>query len=214
MKMSEDRTKNIILLFMLGIFIILLAIAIALAFFKSNYSDEDRERDVEKYIKRYDIPYRQSSSAKHTMVEFTDLRCPDCRTFHERYYRSHLQEKVENGKLNYVSIYYPVVDKKSYDYANMTRAISQSGHNDVFYRFVDIGYETSRIDNDPTKTLKRLSLSAKDEKDILSKYNKIKGQKVNKKELEDTFNINQTPTIFIDGEPITDVNKIEEKLEE
>src|SRR5574341_752928 len=118
---------------------------------KNQHEAKNRNDDSEinKYIKKHHIPTKGDKDAKHHVVVFTDFKCSHCVDFHREFYQDEIKPKIDNGKVKYTEINFPVIDQKSHQYAKMSEAISKTDNDDQYYNFSDQAYLTQSIDKDP-----------------------------------------------------------------
>lgn len=194
-------------------FLTLIIIMMIALYHRSHASPKDIDKSLSQYAQQHHIPKQGESDAKHHMYVFTDFKCTHCFQFHERTYQETIKPFIEQGDVAYTEIQLPVVHQQSHQYAQMMRAISKTGHNDIFYRYSDEAYQHQGIDKDPVTVLKRLHLDQKDEQNIIDAYHKHEDDEIDTKEIKDRFNTDSTPTVFIDGRPVRKIKDIKPKLE-
>lgn len=205
-------TKNKILIGIgIGV-VILIIVAIAGLFQSSHTSKSERMDDVKQYSDKYQIPSQGDKDAKHEVVVFTDFVCPDCQNFHRKIYKEDIKKAIERGDVSYKEIQMPVINNNSHRYAKMTRAISKSGFNNIFYRYSETAYQYNKVDKDPIRTLKRIPMDSKDQQRIIDAYRKHQNDKIDTKELKNKFGVTATPTVFVDGKPVSDATKVKDMI--
>ena len=202
-KKQKKQQKSIIII---GIgFILLLIISfgflIRSAIQHNSVSDIDKmNRELNHYIEHKNIP--SFGKGEVHVVVIADYRCPDCHRFRKEVYKPYLERYIDNNTIKYTEVEFPIVDDKSYDYSHMTDAINQLNDKELSKEFREIAYQKSKSDNNPEKTLKRTSINSKDFKQVMTFYDKHRNQAhIDRKELEN-LGINETPTIFINGERV------------
>lgn len=206
-----SKNQGIIIM---GVLFLALIVAILIAIYHNTHtSPKEVNRELKQYAKKHHIPSQGDKDAKHKMYVFTDFQCSHCYKYHENEYQEVVKPMIEKGNVEYTEIHLPVINHRSHQFAQMTRAISNTGHNDSFYQYSNEAYQHQGIDKDPVTVLKRLHLDKKDEQDIIDAYRKHEDDEIDKKEIKNKFNAESTPTVFIDGKPITKTKDIKTKLE-
>lgn len=209
MKFSKNQW-----LLILGCGFLTLIIIMLIALYHQNHtSPKDVDKALYQYAKKHHIPSQGESDAKHHMYVFTDFKCSHCFHFYENTYQKTVKPLIEQGDVTYTEIQLPVINQRSHQFAQMTRAISTTGHQDEFYHYSDEAYHHQTIDKDPVTVLKRLHLDKKDEQNIIDAYHKHEDDEIDTKEIKDRFNTDSTPTVFIDGKPVRKTKDIKKRLE-
>ena len=108
---------------------------------------------------------------------------------------------------------YPVMDKTSKKYEQMSLIVQKHGNLREYKQFSDKAYQSSSVDNDPVKTLKRLNLNDEDEKKMIDTY-KDNPPKSNKSDIKSELKVVSTPTIFVNGKYIKDTNILEDAIKQ
>lgn len=202
---NKRKKQNNIIIISVICFILLLIVSfgflIRSSFQHNSVSDADKmNRELSRYIEHKHIP--SFGKGDTHVVVIADYRCPDCHRFRKDVYKPYLEQYINNDTIKYTEVEFPVVDDKSYDYAHMADAINQLNNKELSKEFREIAYQKSITDNNVEKTLKRTSINGKDFKQVMKFYNKHHTQsRTDKKRLE-MLGINETPTIFINGERV------------
>lgn len=194
-------------------FLLLVLMVLVLLYDKNHTSPKEVDNDLKQYAQKNHIPSQGNTKAKHHMYVFTDFECSHCYNYHQTNYQKEVKPMIERGDVEYTEIQLPVIDDTSHQYAQMMRAISKTKNNEIYYQYSDLAYQYQRVDKDPVTVLKRLHLDKKDEYAIIQAYEKHKDDKIDKDEIKKRFNADSTPTVFIDGKPITNNKDIKPTLE-
>lgn len=202
---NKRKKQNSIIILSVICFILLLITAfgflIRSSFQHNSVSDADKmNKELNRYIEQKHIPSFGKGDA-HVVV-IADYRCPDCHRFRKEVYKPYLERYINNDTIKYTEVEFPVVDDKSYDYSHMTDAINQLNDKELSKEFREIAYQKSKSDNNPEKTLKRTSINSKDFKQVMAFYDKHRNQAHTDRKKLENLGINETPTIFINGERV------------
>lgn len=155
----------------------------------------------------------EGSNNKIHVIAFTDYRCPQCADYHTEIKNKLLSKYIDNKTVKYTEIQYPVIDDISKEYEKMSLVIQKYGNIDDFKQFSDKSYQSSTIDDNPIKTLKRIKFNNKKEKMFLNHY-KENSLKSNKSEINSKLKISSTPTIFVNGKYIKDTSVLEDGIKQ
>lgn len=200
---------------------LLLVIFIAFGIYKlySNEQEQKNAKDPEvvlekqnNFIKEHHYLSEGKSNEIH-VVAFTDYRCPHCADYHKNTKSKMLQKYIDNGTIKYTELQYPVIDKASKKYEIMSLVLQKHGTIEDFKTFSEKSYQSSSVDNDPVKTLKRVDLNDKEEKDMIDIY-KNNPPKSNKSQIKNELKVTSTPTIFVNGKYIKDTNVLEDAIKQ
>lgn len=205
----------------LTIFGVLLILIVAFGIYKlfSNEQTKQNEKDPElilekqnDFIKEHGYLSEGQNNKIH-VVAFTDYRCPHCADYHKNIKNEMVQDYIDNGTIKYTEMQFPVMDKESTNYEKMSLIVQQKGDIDDLKTFSDKAYQSSSVDNDPIKTLKRMNLNNKEEKEIIDIY-KNKAPKSNKSDIKAKLKISSTPTVFVNGKHVKDTNVLEDAIKQ
>lgn len=204
------------------ILITLVVIVIGLGIYKmfSNEKDNPNNKDPDNvlkeqndFIKDEDYLSEGKEDSKIHVVAFIDYRCSHCADYHFNIKNKVLQNYIDNGKVKYTEIPFPVIDKKSKEYAEMARVIHKSGNKNHLTEFTSKAYQSSTIDNNPIKTIKRMKLDEKEQNTIINTYKKNETND-NKSKIQSKLKISSTPTIFINGKHLKEANLLKDAVEQ
>lgn len=205
-------------LIIIGIILILLiAFGIYKLFSNEQEKKESKDPDVilekqNNFIKEHNYLSEGKDNSIH-VVAFTDYRCPHCADYHKNIKNKILQSYIDNGTIQYTEMQYPVMDKTSKKYEQMSLIVQKHGNLREYKQFSDKAYQSSSVDNDPVKTLKRLNLNDEDEKKMIDTY-KDNPPKSNKSDIKSELKVVSTPTIFVNGKYIKDTNILEDAIKQ
>lgn len=207
----------------LSLFTVLALLLLGLGIYKmvsSSIHEEKTKKDAnktllekqEQFIKNnHYISEGKKRSDVHVVV-FTDFRCSHCSKYYFSQKKKSIQKYIDSGKLEYTEIIFPVIDKKSKDYEKMARIFNDKGDINKLKRFADKSYQSSSVDNDPVKTVKRMNLNDKEQNDVINKYKKM-SFKSNKSKIQKEFDIYATPTIYVNGKIVNDLSLLNRMIE-
>lgn len=183
--------------------------------YKQNKSEAPEEvlHKQESFIKDKGYLTEGDKNSQLHIVAFVDYRCAHCSDFHLNYKNTKLQKYIDNGSVKYTEILFPVIDKDSVKYTKMIRAINETGDIDYLKEYSNRAFESSTTDNNPIKTLKRTDIPEKDKNKILDTY-KHHTPKNNKAEIKSELRISSTPTIFVNGDYVSDVEVLEDVIQQ
>lgn len=221
MKLQKKQKRSIILI----VTSIILIGVVAFGLFKisplgdNKASDKEDYKDkLHDYIKDNDDYLTQGNkNSKVQVVAFVDYRCSHCSDYDREIKQQKVQPKIDNNKIGYTEIPYPVTDAKSEDYAKMYKTFNQLGDVNLSEQFSKQAFETSTMDNDPVKTVKKINLPKDKEQKVIKKY-KEHPSKNDKDKIRDELKISSTPTIFVNSHHVNEANNlikiIDEKLDD
>src|SRR3989338_5744895 len=101
---------------------------------------------------------RGNPNAKIVIVEYSDLECPFCKSFHVT-----MKEVLENNKdVAWVYRHFPIpaLHQRAFKEAEATQCASEQGGNEMFWKYTDLVFE--RTDSNDSLDPKELSQIAKD----------------------------------------------------
>ncbi|HBI1187662.1 TPA: DsbA family protein [Staphylococcus aureus] len=208
---------------LLILFSIILIIVIGISFYFLYLNNKPKEQpqsssnkllqQQEKFIKDNNYLTEGSNKSKAHVVVFTDYRCSHCSNYYYNQKLNLLQKYIDTGKVKYTEIPFPVIDKESSNYEKMARVIQKRNDSKTLIEFTKKSYQSSSIDNNPIKTLKRVNLNSKTFHDITNEY-KSSNIKSNKSKIQDKFDITSTPTVFVNGKFVRDIDFMKKMVEE
>jgi protein-disulfide isomerase len=196
-----DKNKLFIGIFALvGIFVFLIA-----AYYATNQPKQVKTIDALKKVAPKDH-VTWSPKKKHILVEYGDLQCPACKAFHDSLKEI---EKDKNVKDNITLVYrhFPLVNVHQF---SMQAALTAeaAGNQGKFFEMVDKLYDTQEDwskEKDPTETFRKFAEDLK--LDMVTYEADIKSDKTRAVILNDeksgtTYEVNSTPTFFLNGEKL------------
>ncbi|HII1196063.1 TPA: DsbA family protein [Staphylococcus aureus] len=201
--------------------LLIMLIGISFYFLYSNNKPEEQSQSSSNtllqqqkdFIRDNNYITEGSKKSKVHVVVFTDYRCSHCSNYYYNQKLSWLQKYIDTGKVKYTEIPFPVIDKESNNYEKMTRVIQTRNDRKTLIEFTKKSYQSSSIDNNPIETLKRVNLNSKTFHDITNEY-KSSNIKSNKSEIQDKFDITSTPTVFVNGRFVRDIDFMKKMVEE
>lgn len=162
---------------------------------------------------------RAMGTGKHILIEYSDLQCPACKTFHEYIANEKKTDKAFTDTMNkqYTTVFrhFPLVS--IHENAELAaKAAEAAGAQNKFFEFIDKTFATQQEwgASDTAEAFfislaKDLGLDAKQFKSDI--YSKTVGTKL-QTDVDSALraNINSTPTFFIDGEKVTNLGSFED----
>ncbi|MDK7284311.1 DsbA family protein [Staphylococcus pettenkoferi] len=201
---------------------IALLLIIAISVYKTYHSTDQKKKDSKDpkvilkkqnhFIKKNGYLSEGKNNPIH-VVAFTDYRCPHCADYHKNIKKKLLNKYIDNGTIKYTEIQYPVIDKTSKKYEKMALIVQKNTDISSYKDFSDKAYQSSSVDNDPIKTLKRTNISDKKKKHIIESY-KNKPFKSKKSNISSKLKVSASPTIFVNGKYISDTNVLEDAIKQ
>ena len=91
---------------------------------------------------------RGNPNAKIVIVEYSDTECPFCKQFHETM-KQIIAEYGGDGRVAWVYRQFPIpsLHPKAPKEAEALECAAEQGGNDVFWKFTDMVYETTKSNN-------------------------------------------------------------------
>lgn len=164
----SDESKNLFqasnLLPFLVVFLIISAFVIGVLWTKVQYLEQGKNVSSSKVVSPTTTPttpkqpagsirpvddsdhIRGAKNAKITLVEYSDLECPFCKSFHPIMQRL-LEESA--GKIRWVYRHFPLdqIHSKADKEAEATECAAELGGNEAFWRMVDKIFEVTPSNN-------------------------------------------------------------------
>lgn len=217
--MEKQKSKTIISIVIIG-FIIGIAL-ILFAFYQTSVNKKSEqshisEKTFHQYIKQHNIKTIGDENADLKLVVFQDLQCKDCKNFYNNIIKQKLNDKIDNGYVSLTYIPYNVVNDTSYKMSHMAKIIQNNNSTLEYEAFINEALNHQNI-KDPKQIVKHID-TISNSKELFKKYDNVKDSKPSQKELKEKFNLNGTPTVYLNGELIKNYNDtnniIEKKLKE
>lgn len=196
-----DKNKVFLgIISVVGIFVFLIA-----AYYATSKPKEIVSFDALKKVEATDN-MTWSKSKKHVLVEYGDLQCPACKSFHESL-KEIQKDKSVSDNITFVYRHFPLANIHQFA---MEAAISAqaAGNQGKFFEMTDLMYtnqEEWSKQKSVTETFKKYAEQLKLD---MEKYEAdIKSDKTRAKVIADqesgtTYLVNSTPTFFLDGEKL------------
>lgn len=160
-----------------------------------------------------------SPEKKHILVEYSDMQCPACKTFHEAI-KSQIESSASGSldiqkNITFVYRFFPLyqIHPKAFDSAYAAEA---ADHQGKFFEMVDMLFarqnswsKSGNPKNDFISYAKELGLDTEQyKKDMDSQVvkDKVDADLASGNKAE----VNATPTFFLDGKKLDNVNSFEE----
>lgn len=152
------------------------------------------------------------TSAPVTVVEYMSLTCPHCATFHEQTFPALKEKYIDTGKVKFVLREYPL-DQIAWAAAMVARCADESKFFPLIAVLLD-KQETWARSQDPETELFNIVKQTgvtKEQFDACLKNQELAQNVMAVKERAATeFNVQSTPTLFVDGQMVTGDYSIEE----
>lgn len=217
--MEKQKSKTIISITVIGLII---GIALVIfAFYQASINKKSEqthinEKTFQQYIKQHNIKTIGDENAELKLVVFQDLQCKDCKNFYNNMIKQKLNDKIDNGYVSLTYIPYNVVNDTSYKMSHMAKIIQNNNSTLEYEAFINEALNHQNI-KDPKQIVKHID-TISNSKELFKKYDNVKDSKPSQKELKEKFNLNGTPTVYLNGELIKNYNDtndiIEKKLKE
>lgn len=156
---------------------------------------------------------------KHILVEYSDLQCPACKSFHDYLANEKKKDaafaKVLNDQYTVVFRHFPLVSiHKNAEPA--AKAAEAAGMQNKFFEFIDKAFASQQewsVLEDPQKYF--ISIANDLGLDVDQFASDMKTKQVTKKIQSDVdsalrTNLDSTPTFFIDGEKVVNLGNFED----
>ena len=148
-------------------------------------------------------------NSKIQVVVFNDYKCPHCYDFNKETKNGKLKSYINNGDIAYTTINHPIVNQSSKDFAHMDDLISKNVNNKIYWQFHDKAYNVES----PKDALNTLNISEGLKQKLKNNYYHIRSKDYTTKKNEELFNINETPTIFVNGIEVKNKDEIIKSIE-
>lgn len=206
--------KGIIIYTIITCFILILLILSLCFYFHQKKAHSDMKRHVsEQKLKSYATKHQAKTigneDAKVKIYVFEDLQCSDCKSLH-KHLNEDLNNDINNGKVNITFLHHLVINDASTKMAHMEDVIKELNSTEDFETFQKEAYNNQQT-KDP-KTIVRHIDQISNKNEIFKAYDKIKNQKINN-DGKKTFDIESTPTVFVNGDEIKNYNYIKKAVQ-
>lgn len=170
---------------------------------KLGYNEYRESHPINIYKYRSDINHKQNNNY---IVEFYDLKCPTCKKAHKEVFENkEFNNLLDDKKVTVKYIPHPVLNNNgvSNKFANMADSVNDVMGIGAYHSFINESYN-NMDEKDPIKVMKKLDYGNDLNKKIIKNYKaKDINQYPNTKKQEDQFNIEKTPTIFLNDEKVS-----------
>ncbi|HEX4037963.1 MAG TPA: thioredoxin domain-containing protein [Acidobacteriaceae bacterium] len=150
-------------------------------------------------------PYRGAAAKQFELVEFADFECPHCREAQAT--AEHLVQDFPQAR--YVFENFPLihVHPQAYTAAAYSVCVDQMGGNAAFFKFAGAIFEgqAELAGQDPTQALRNAATAAGQDPDKVTACVASPTAKATvdaSERLAEDLNVNETPTLFIDGRAV------------
>lgn len=165
-------------------------------------------------IHRYRSDIKTNDRAKHHLVVFYDLKCPDCKQLHEDVLTSpKMQRQFKSKDVDVKLIPHPILSNNgmSNAFANVADSVNRHSGDKAYQQFIDIAYGHMEMNN-PLDVMRKMKLPKDEQKQIekdaerggLTSYARTNKQR-------DRFNVKSTPKVYLDDKAI-DFDHVEAKI--
>lgn len=202
-RQQPKKNSNSALIFLtVGILAVIVVIVLGI-----NNQSKPFEFDYEA------MPVLGSVDAPVKIVEFGDYKCPICRDFSQQIKPQLEKEFIETGKASFYFANYSFIGKDSVTAALAAEAVYQQ-NNDAFWTYNQAIYDNQQNENIEWATPEHLVQLAKDAKlpidfDLLKSdiENKTYQKQVDRdNSLVRPLNIGGTPTVFVNGKAVSNLD--------
>lgn len=202
---KRDRLRWIVTL-CFAVFIIIFVAYGVYSIYNEFYKKDTKDKVTELAENKHALPLGDEH-AKVEVIAFTDFKCIHCRDFHKQA-KDELQSYIDDGDVQMRTIQHPLLGDKSEKFATMADAITKHNLKNVYWEYTDEAYDDFNESN-PIKVLDETKISKDDKKDVIETYNKEKRKPYNKVASEN-IGINATPTVFVNGHFVSDIDDLED----
>lgn len=199
--MDLDRNKIFIgLIAIVGIFVFLIA-----AYYATNQPKQVKTIEALKKVAPKDH-VTWSPKKKHILVEYGDLQCPACKAFHDSIKEI---EKNKNVTDNITLVYrhFPLINVHQFAMEAALTA-EAAGNQGKFFQMVDKLYDNQDDWSKEKSVTATFRKYAEDLKLDMDKYDADIKSEATKKVINadeasgNSYEVNSTPTFFLDGEKL------------
>ncbi len=145
------------------------------------------------------------------VIEYASMSCPHCRHFHEEVFPLLKSAFIDTGKVRFVFREFPL-DR----YSLQASMLARCGGEQKFFGFIDLLFREqpnwSRA-SDPTAALREIGMaegvSSDDFDDCMSDESLVDMILTTRLDGHERMKVNGTPTVFVDGEEVSDAHDFE-----
>ncbi|MGA8111910.1 MAG: thioredoxin domain-containing protein [Acidobacteriaceae bacterium] len=150
-------------------------------------------------------PYRGAAAKQFELVEFADFECPHCKDA-----QATAERLVQDfPQARYIFENFPLVNvhPKAFEAAAYSACVDQLGGNAAFFRFASAIFDAQAelAGQDPTQALRNAATAAGQDPDKVTACAASPTAKATvdaSERLGQDLNVNETPTLFIDGRAV------------
>lgn len=215
MKKKKPNSKIILTIFTLLMLIGLILVCYAFYnHFKTQTSNSKQEhvsnQSLENYASKHHAKTIGDPNAKIKIYAFQDFQCSDCKIFHTLI-TNELEQDIDNGNVNITYLNHQIVNTASTKYAHMSNIIAEKNSTIEYMDFIDKAFNNQEVKN--PKEIVKETPSISNQNELFKAYDKVKNKKLpndGKKE----FNVDGTPTVFVNGDKLKDYTDVIDKVKE
>lgn len=184
----------------IGIFVFLIA-----AYYATNKPKEVKTFEALKKVEATDNT-TWSKSKKHVLIEYGDMQCPACKAFHDSLKEIEKDKNVTNN-ITLVYRHFPLVNVHQFA-MEAAIAVEAAGQQGKFFEMSDLMYDNQEEWSKQKTVSETFRKYAEQLKLDMEKYDAaIKSDKTRAAVIDDqtsgnTYEVNSTPTFFLDGEKL------------
>lgn len=184
----------------IGIFVFLIA-----AYYATNKPKEVKTFEALKKVEVTDNT-TWSKSKKHVLIEYGDMQCPACKAFHDSLKEIEKDKNVTNN-ITLVYRHFPLVNVHQFA-MEAAIAVEAAGQQGKFFEMSDLMYDNQEEWSKQKTVSETFRKYAEQLKLDMEKYDAaIKSDKTRAAVIDDQtsgnkYEVNSTPTFFLDGEKL------------
>jgi protein-disulfide isomerase len=175
------------------------------AYYATNKPKEVKSFEALKKVEATDNT-TWSKTKKHVLIEYGDMQCPACKSFHDSL-KEIEKDKSVTDNITFVYRHFPLVNIHQFA---MEAAISAeaAGNQGKFFQMTDLMYDNQEEWSKQKSVSETFRKYAEQLKLDMEKYDAdIKSDKtrtavLNDQESGNTYEVNSTPTFYLDGEKL------------
>lgn len=215
MEKKKPNSKIILTIFTLLMLIGLILVCYAFYnHFKTQTSNSKQEhvsnQSLENYANKHHAKTIGDPNAKIKIYAFQDFQCSDCKIFHTLI-TNELEQDIDNGNVNITYLNHQIVNDASTKYAHMSNIIAEKNSTIEYMDFIDKAFNNQEVKN-PKEIVKETS-SISNQNELFKAYDKVKNKKLPNDDTKE-FNIDGTPTVFVNGDKLKDYTDVIDKVRE
>ena len=185
---------------------------LSIAYVLTNTPQQKKVYSELKEIKKTDH-VKWSKDKKNILVEYSDLQCPACKAYHE-YFKSNIDnDKVITNNVTFVYRHFPLAQHQHSEEA--AYAAEAAGKQGKFFEMSDLMFTNQPKWENEGNVKEIFEGYAKDLKLDLEKFRTDRDSKEVKDKVNQDlisgqqFNVDATPTFYLNGIKITDVASLD-----